>query len=242
MKNNLLTTQNIALAALIAAFYAAASFILAPVSFGPVQFRVAEALTVLPWSVPAAVPGLFIGCLISNMIGGYGLIDIVLGSAATLLAAWLTSKAPTLWLAALPPVLVNALVVGCYLGLITDTPMIWSICAWVCPYSPESAIPMVDGADTISAVFSIWAVRFAGPLDGAYAQISAIGSIATMPRNTQARTNPRSDQYMPSSSPRTTGQRIVTRPSMNGGDITASGGNKSAEPLEKETYLWSITR
>lgn len=127
MKNNLLTTQNIALAALIAAFYAAASFILAPVSFGPVQFRVAEALTVLPWSVPAAVPGLFIGCLISNMIGGYGLIDIVLGSAATLLAAWLTSKAPTLWLAALPPVLVNALVVGCYLGIITDTPMIWSI-------------------------------------------------------------------------------------------------------------------
>src|SRR5690242_10191095 len=107
---------------------------------------------------------------------------------------------------------------------------VWSICAWVCPYNPESAIPMVDGDDTISAVFSIWAVRFDGPLDGgAYAQISAIGSIAIMPRSAQARTNPRSDQYMPASSPRTTGQRIVARPSMNGGDITAIGGNKSAE-------------
>jgi hypothetical protein len=92
---------------------------------------------------------------------------------------------------------------------------------------------MVDGADTISAVGSIWADGFDGTLGGAYAQISAIGSIAIMQRNEQARTNARSDQYMPASSPRTTGQRIATRPSINGGDITSIDGNKSAEPLEK---------
>ena len=78
------------MSALIAALYTGLTFVLAPISFGPVQFRVSEALTLLPFCLPEAVPGLFIGCLISNMLGGFGIIDIVLGSAATLAAAWIT--------------------------------------------------------------------------------------------------------------------------------------------------------
>ncbi len=74
--------------------------------------------------LPEAIPGLFIGCLIANLFSGFGLIDVVFGSAATLIAGWITYKMPNLWLAAVPPVLLNALIVGGYLAFITETPMV----------------------------------------------------------------------------------------------------------------------
>lgn len=119
--------RKIALSALIAALYAGLTLALAPISYGPVQLRVAEALTLLPFCMPEAIPGLFIGCMLSNFWGGFGLIDVVLGSAATLTAAWLTYKMPNLIFAAVPPVAVNALVVGVYLGLLTETPVLLSV-------------------------------------------------------------------------------------------------------------------
>lgn len=112
---------------MIAALYTGLTFVLAPISFGPVQFRVSEALTLLPFCLPEAVPGLFVGCLISNMLGGFGITDIILGSAATLAAAWVTAKMPNVWLAALPPVVINAVVVGAYIALLSSTPVIWSM-------------------------------------------------------------------------------------------------------------------
>ena len=99
----------LALAGLIGAAYAAATLLLAPLSYGPVQIRVAEALTTLPYLFPQAVPGLFIGCLIANLAGGYGVVDAVLGSGATLAAALLSARAPNAWLASLPPVVINML-------------------------------------------------------------------------------------------------------------------------------------
>lgn len=119
--------RKLALSAMIAALYAALTIALAPISFGPVQFRVAEALTLLPFFMPEAIPGLFIGCLLANFTGGFGIIDIVFGSAATLLAAWLTYEMPNMWLAAIPPVIVNALIVGGYLAFITETPLLLSM-------------------------------------------------------------------------------------------------------------------
>ena len=119
--------KKIAISGMIAALYAALTVALSPLSFGPVQFRVAEALTLLPFFMPEAIPGLFIGCFLSNIAGGLGLIDIFIGSAATLAAAWLTYKMPNIWLAAVPPVVINAIAVGIYLGLITETPVIFSI-------------------------------------------------------------------------------------------------------------------
>ena len=112
---------------MIAALYTGLTFVLAPISFGPVQFRVSEALTLLPFCLPEAVPGLFVGCLIANMIGGFGITDIILGSAATFAAAWLSAKMPNVWLAALPPIVINAVVVGAYLALLSSTPVIWSM-------------------------------------------------------------------------------------------------------------------
>jgi len=99
-------------AALIGGVYVALTLLFAPISFGPAQVRVSEALALLPWMWPEAVPGLFVGCVISNFVGGFGIIDVVFGSLATLGAAILTSRMPNRILAAIPPVAVNALVVG----------------------------------------------------------------------------------------------------------------------------------
>ena len=119
--------HKIALSALTAALYAAVTLAFAPLSFGPIQFRLSEAMTILPFMLPEAIPGLFVGCLLSNIIGGLGFADVILGSIATVAAAWLTHKMPNVWLAALPPVIINALVVGFYIGIITSTPILLSV-------------------------------------------------------------------------------------------------------------------
>ena len=82
--------REIALAGLIAAVYALLALIFLPISFGVYQVRVAEALTILPFITRAAIPGLFVGCLLANLFGGMGWHDVVFGSLITLLAAILT--------------------------------------------------------------------------------------------------------------------------------------------------------
>jgi uncharacterized membrane protein len=112
-------------AAVIAALYAAVTLLLAPISYGPLQFRVSEALTLLPILTPAAVPGLFVGCAVANLMSPAATaLDVVFGSLATLAAALLTrrfkEKPP---LAALPPVLVNVVVVGALLSWAYHLPL-----------------------------------------------------------------------------------------------------------------------
>lgn len=106
------STRMIALNAVIAALYCALTVSLGNVAFGPIQFRPAEALTILPFMAPHTMFGLFVGCLLSNVFSQYGLLDIVFGSLATLLAGFLTSKCKNVWTAVIPPILVNAVVVG----------------------------------------------------------------------------------------------------------------------------------
>ncbi len=112
----------LARAAVIAALYAALTLALSPISYGLIQFRVAEALTVLAYFTPAAIPGLFIGCLIANIIGPYGILDIVFGSMATLIAAFLTYKIKNKYLAPLPPVVTNVLIVGPLVAYFINVP------------------------------------------------------------------------------------------------------------------------
>lgn len=107
--------------ALIAAIYSVLTIILGSFGYGPIQFRIAEALTVLPAVMPAAIPGLFIGCILANWFGGFGIIDIVFGSLATLLAGistYLLRKHRFLF--PLPPVFFNAIIVGAYVYLLYD--------------------------------------------------------------------------------------------------------------------------
>ncbi len=120
-------TQKLTHAAIIGAVYAALTIFLAPISFGPVQVRLAEALTVLPFLFPQSIWGLWIGCMIANIYGGLGPIDIFGGSTLTLLAALSTYYLRRLnkpILAPLPPVLFNALGVSAYLHFLVAPPEI----------------------------------------------------------------------------------------------------------------------
>lgn len=111
MKNSkvLFLTQ----ASMIAAVYVALTLLLQPFSFGQIQVRVSEMLTVLPFFTPAAVPGLFAGCLLANTLGGAMLPDILFGSLATLAGAWGTYRIRKygLKLAPIPPIAANTIVV-----------------------------------------------------------------------------------------------------------------------------------
>lgn len=99
-------------AAMIAAIYVVLTMVFAPFGFGEVQVRISEALTVLPMFTPAAIPGLFIGCVIANLFGRAIVLDVIFGSLATLIGAvgtYLLRK--NKWLAPIPPMVANALIV-----------------------------------------------------------------------------------------------------------------------------------
>lgn len=108
----------LAFSGVIGALYAALSIFgsVFGLTYGPIQLRFSEALTVLPFLFPETVGGLFIGCFVANLLSPYGIIDMVVGSFATLLAAYLTSRCRHRLLAPLPPVLVNAVAIGALLA------------------------------------------------------------------------------------------------------------------------------
>jgi len=108
--------------AMIAAIYVVLNIVFAPISYGPIQVRIAEVLVVLPFIDPSAIIGLFLGCILANVYGGLGMVDIIGGSLCTLVAAYLTYKVKNPKLAPLPPVLINAFGVSIYLHLLFDLP------------------------------------------------------------------------------------------------------------------------
>lgn len=114
MSNSRFTTHQLATAGVIAALYAVLAYFASifGIAYGPIQCRFSEALCVLPFLFPAATPGLFVGCLVANLLSPYGALDIIFGSLATLLAAVWTQRTHHKWLAPLPPVLCNAVIVG----------------------------------------------------------------------------------------------------------------------------------
>lgn len=123
-------------AAMIAAIYVVLTFLANALGLasGAIQVRLSEALTILPYFIPAAIPGLFIGCLLSNLLTGAILIDIVFGSLTTLVAAFGTYalRKHNKFLAPIPPIVANTLVVPFILiyGYGISAP-IWSLMATV---------------------------------------------------------------------------------------------------------------
>ncbi len=108
-----LTTVFMAQSAVIAALYVALTLAFQPISFGAIQFRISEALCILPVFTFAGVPGVTLGCLIANILGGAALPDIVFGTLATLIGAVLSYKVRTIskWLVCVPPILSNAIII-----------------------------------------------------------------------------------------------------------------------------------
>ena len=114
--------------AAIAALYAALTILLAPISYGAIQIRLSEAMTLLPILMPEAVTGVTLGCLLANLLGGSMLPDIVFGTLATFLAALATRRLrDRLIPAAMMPVLSNGLIVGAVVHYC---------------YAPEMALPL----------------------------------------------------------------------------------------------------
>lgn len=111
------TTQQLTTAAIIAAVYAVLTLALPIPQYQSIQFRVAEAMTVLPFLFPEAIPGLTVGCFLANLLGSPMPVDWIVGTAATLLAAIWTSRLRRRALAPLPPVVCNMVLVGAELAL-----------------------------------------------------------------------------------------------------------------------------
>lgn len=143
------SARDLTLAAVVAALYAVMGYFgdVFGLTFGPIQFRFAEALTVLPFLFPATAPGLAIGCLITNLLSPYGPMDIIFGTLATAIAAWLTIKMPRWYLAALPPIVVNAIIL----------PPMW---AWTKVGAVNAAFWASCGYDAITFIITEAAVCY----------------------------------------------------------------------------------
>ena len=121
MKNSRITTRMITVSALVGAVYAALTILLAPISYGPVQFRISEVLCILPYFIPATAWGLYVGCILANLFTG-NIFDIIFGSLATLFAGVLTARigrrehtVVNSAMACFMPVIFNAVIVGAVL-------------------------------------------------------------------------------------------------------------------------------
>ena len=127
MNKKFFTTRRIAHGAIIAAVYVVLCIIFQPISYGAIQFRIAEALTIMPLFTPAAIPGLFVGCILANIIGQGVIMDVIFGSLATLIGAvlgYLLRR--NRWLVPIPAVVANALIIPFVLRYgygITDIPI-----------------------------------------------------------------------------------------------------------------------
>ncbi len=160
MKKN---TNSLAKAAIIAALYAVVTLALAPISYGPVQFRVSEAMTILPLFFPEAIVGLTVGCFIANLQGN-GIVDIIVGPLATLLAAFITyligrkiKKEPyRIILGILPPILCNAFIIPLTFGLITEALSMYFI-NMLSVLGGEAAVLIILG---IPLYYALWQNKY----------------------------------------------------------------------------------
>ena len=119
------TTRLIAQAAVIVAIYVVLTIVFAPIAFEEIQVRIAEALTILPIYTASAVPGLAVGCLLGNIIGGAPLPDVVFGSLATLIGAagtrLLRNSKPAI--AVIPPIVANMVIIPFVLRYAYEIPL-----------------------------------------------------------------------------------------------------------------------
>ena len=132
-----ISVRRLAFGAVIGAIYAVLTMVLSPLSYGPIQLRISEALCVLPYFLPSSAWGLFIGCAIANLLSAAGIADVVLGSLTTFVSALLIAALGrhhgSKVIACLIPVLLNAAIVGAVLSRVGTVPEAffpaWGLCA-----------------------------------------------------------------------------------------------------------------
>jgi uncharacterized membrane protein len=127
-----MSTKLLVRVAIVAALYALLT-VLPPfnaIGYGPVQVRISEALTVLPFVIPWAPWSLYLGCILANLGSPFLVWDLTLGAGGTLVAALLTRRMPKPYLAPLPAILVNALVVSSYVAPLSALPY-WPVALYI---------------------------------------------------------------------------------------------------------------
>lgn len=121
MYNQKIDSTYITKAGIIALLYLLFTLIFAPISYGPIQIRFSHGLMLLALVEPAAIPGIFIGCIFANLSSPFGIADIFLGSLISLISAYLVSNAPNRWVGVLPPVILNGFLVSAYLVILAPS-------------------------------------------------------------------------------------------------------------------------
>lgn len=128
-------TEKIVIIAVVAALYAALTLALSPISFGPIQFRIAEVMTLLPLLGKEYIIALTIGCFLANLFGPVGIIDVIFGTVATLISAYLVyvtgkimkDKKICVLIASLWPTIINAIIIGIILNVTLGFPLVLSM-------------------------------------------------------------------------------------------------------------------
>lgn len=120
-----LTVHRLTACGIIAAIYAIVTVATSSFAYGPIQFRIAEALGVLPFFAPWTTWGVTLGCLLANLFSTVSALDIVIGTLATLIACLLTARCRSKFLAPLPPVVVNAVMIGAMIAWVSTPDTFW---------------------------------------------------------------------------------------------------------------------
>ncbi|ABK61276.1 MULTISPECIES: QueT transporter family protein [Clostridium] len=116
-----ITVSKITKVAIVAAVYAVLTAVIAPISYGPIQFRISEIMTLLAFIDPLYIPGLVLGCAISNLFSPLGIVDVVVGTTATFISVYMISKSKNLFIASLWPT-INCIFIGAELYYLQHLP------------------------------------------------------------------------------------------------------------------------
>ncbi|MGL5256605.1 MAG: QueT transporter family protein [Proteocatella sp.] len=122
MKNQ--KTKWLVYTAVVAALYAALTISMAPISYGAIQLRIPEVLTLLAFVNPQFAPGLIIGCFIANLFSPFGMIDALIGTLATAIAVYSMRYAKNMWMASLTPTIANGIIVGIEVAVLCSLPIL----------------------------------------------------------------------------------------------------------------------
>jgi len=117
-------TKWIVYTAVLAGIYASLTIAMAPISYGPIQLRIPEILTLLAFANPQFAPGLILGCFLANMFSPFGMMDAIIGTFATAVAVYSMRYTKNLWMASLAPVISNAVIVGLEIALLSNLPIL----------------------------------------------------------------------------------------------------------------------
>lgn len=117
-----MSAKKIAIIGITAALYAVSTMAIAPISYGQIQLRISEVMTLLAFINPIYIPGLVLGCIIANMFSPLGIIDVLVGSFATFLSVYMISKSKNLLIATIWPSIINGIFIGAELYYVLNLP------------------------------------------------------------------------------------------------------------------------